>query len=73
MKDYQLWIIGRYPDQDKNYKYYWDVDMPSKGEYYRNEEYETNFKSEPTYYQIYEIVSQGTLVSPKFATEEEIF
>ena len=47
---------------------FWDYyDHPPDPEYYRPE-----FNDEATHYQIYETVSEGTPVSPVFATKEEM-
>ena len=54
-------------------EYFWECECSPPDEmYYRNKYYGTEFKSEPTHYQIYETVSEGTPVSPKFATEDEM-
>lgn len=45
--------------------YFWEYDAPPDPEYYR-----PAFMSEPTAFQIYETVSEGTPVSPVFETRE---
>ena len=75
MRDYQLFLEGKHPEQEsirKWHKYYWDYDSPPDEMYCRSEAYHTKFKSASTYYQVYESVSEGTPVSPKFATEDEL-
>ena len=44
----------------------WDGDPPSR------EHYRPAFTEEPTWYQMYETVSEGTPVTPPFATKEEL-
>lgn len=49
-------------------KYYWEwTDNPPDKEYYRPE-----FEKEPTHYQIYETVSEGTPTSPVFESKEQL-
>lgn len=69
-----LWSQGKHPDQlDETYsvdeyEFYWEwVGDPPDRAYYRPE-----FKEEPTWFQAYETVSEGTPVSPPFATREEL-
>jgi len=71
IEEFNLWQKGEHPDQ-KQYndtsKYYWDWDgMPPNCDYYREP-----FSDEPTHYQIYETVSEGTPVSPVFETLDEL-
>ena len=48
--------------------FYWDYSgMPPDKNYYR-----PKWTEEPTHYQVYETVSEGTPVSPHFATKEEL-
>jgi len=64
------WEAGEDPNRAKypDIRYFWDWDgSPPDGESYR-----PAFESEPTAYQIYETVSEGTPTSPVFETEEEI-
>ena len=69
----QQWIEGTHPDQEDpeiavKYPYYWDwVGPPPDMDYYR-----PAFESEPTHYQIYENITEGTPVSPVFETEAEM-
>ena len=47
---------------------YWEYESsPPDREYYRPE-----YSEDPTWYQVYETVSEGTPVSPPFATQEEL-
>lgn len=49
-------------------KYYWeDVGNPPDPSYYR-----PKFAEEPTWFQVYQTVSEGYPVSPPFATQEEL-
>lgn len=67
-----LWMKGEHPDQEKDYamknKYYWEWggDPPDP------ESYRPEFKEEPTHYQIYETVSEGSPISPVFEKEEDM-
>lgn len=50
------------------YKYYWDYNgSPPNKNYYR-----PKWETEPTWVQMYETVSEGTPVTPAFATKEEL-
>lgn len=66
------WIKGFLEWQEGNgqseIKYYWDSEGNPPNEEYCRE----SFTSEPTHYQIYETVSEGTPVSPVFETKEQI-
>lgn len=61
------WHAGEVDDREKKYladhPWYWDWSAPPNRECYRE-----TFDSEPTHYQIYETVSEGTPVSPVFAS-----
>lgn len=64
---YELWKKGEHPDYDEKFKY-WDWGgSPPDPEYYHPE-----WEQEPTWYQMYETVSEGTPVTPTFATKEEL-
>lgn len=73
LKNHLLWLEGKHPDQldgsGKEYENYADWDgNPPDVKYYR-----PNWKEEDrTWWQIYETVSEGTPVSPPFATKEEL-
>lgn len=75
---YDLWRAGarkgderlewgyRTPYRDD--AYFWeDGNWPPEPDYYRPE-----FTEEPTWYQVYEDISEGTPITPPFATKEEI-
>ena len=69
---YELWKKGEHPDQGKDWMEegtkYWDWEgSPPDPEYYH-----PKWEQEPTWYQVYETVSEGTPVSPAFATKEEL-
>lgn len=73
--NHQLWLRGEHPSQSdpnsgaKECKYYaqWEGNPPDV-EYYR-----PDWKDgEATWYQLYETVTEGTPVSPPFATEQEL-
>jgi len=66
MEGFKQWQEGKYPHQLEGY--YWDCEgMPPEEETYR-----PAFTEEPIWYQLYETVSEGTPVSPSFATLEEL-
>jgi len=58
----------KYPEHKEKYPFYWM--------YYGNppdkESYRPKFTEEPTWYQMYETVTEGTPVTPAFATKEEL-
>jgi len=68
----KLWEEGKHPNQlskdyDTNCTYEeWDGDAPDI-KYYLTKPFKN-----PTWYQMYETVSEGTPVTPKFKTEEEL-
>lgn len=51
----------------KEFKYYWEYEMPPEADGYRQP-----FDVEPTWYQVYETVSEGTPVTPPFETIDEL-
>jgi hypothetical protein len=65
------WESGERPSyisEESRNKEYWDYHgSPPDKDYYRPE-----FNEEPTWYQAYQTVSEGTPVSPPFATEDEL-
>jgi len=73
VRNYLLWESGTHRDQlsgsAKGTKTYaeWDGDAPER-KYYRPHWNE----SEATWWQVYETVSEGTPVTPSFATKEEL-
>lgn len=55
-------------EHKKDHPFYWQWNgKPPDPKYYR-----PDWKSAPTYYQVYETVSEGTPVTPHFATKEEL-
>ena len=70
---YELWKKGGHPEQlDDPERYtdceYWEWEgNPPNPDYCR-----PAFKEEPTWYQVYETVSEGTPVTPPFETKEEL-
>lgn len=66
VKNYHLWKKGSHPDQQE-YPYWEWAGKPPDPDYYRPE-----FDQEPTYYQVYETISEGVPVTPPFATKEEL-
>lgn len=76
--NFLLWQKGEHPDQlkyqDENEilnEYYWEwAGMPPHKKYYKY--YLPETEQEKTWYQAYETVSEGTPVTPPFATKEEL-
>lgn len=72
-KEHQLWEKGEHPDQKGDdmgeYRYYadWNGNPPDRDYYHPDWKPE-----EMTWWQVYETVSEGTPVSPAFATPEEL-
>ena len=71
---FDLWREGKHPEQIKypNKSWvkdqdWWEYDSPPNRESYR-----PDFAEPPTWFQVYENVSEGTPVSPPFATKEEL-
>ncbi|HEY0657275.1 MAG TPA: hypothetical protein VGD05_02315 [Pyrinomonadaceae bacterium] len=75
IENHQLWLESKHPDQLKNpetmkeYKYFaeWGGDAPEI-DYYRPKWSD----EERTHYQLYESTSEGTPLTPPFATKEEL-
>lgn len=68
---YNLWKEHKHPDQQKDYvdddTAYWDwCGTPPDPNYYHQK------FDDATWYQVYETVSEGTPVTPPFATREEL-
>lgn len=68
------WLEGKYPDQvsglAKDGDYFWDwAGNPPDRESYRERSWT---EKEATHFQMYETVSEGTPVSPVFATLQEL-
>lgn len=60
------WESGKRPDNDD--KYYWEY----AGRCPEKDDYVDYDGVEPTWYQLYETVSEGSPVTPPFATEQEL-
>lgn len=61
------WESGTHPEQQQDMEFWeWEGDPPDR-DYYRQE-----WSVEPTAYLIYETVSEGTPVSPVFATLDDL-
>jgi len=69
LKNCILWAKGEHPNQNPEYKYFWDYDgNPPDKDYYA-----PNWTDEEKNgFAVYETVSEGTPVSPTFATREEL-
>lgn len=72
--NFDLWRVGKHEDQikypDKSWvkgQDFWEYDSPPD-----RESYLPIFMQEPTWYQVYETVSEGTPVTPPFATQDEL-
>ena len=66
-QDYALWVKGEHPDQRDDLEYWeWESAPPDR------ESYRPAFAAPPTWVQMYETVSEGTPVSPAFATKQEL-
>lgn len=74
IENHQLWLEGKHPDQldpkiANKYQFYaqWSGNAPDV------ESYLPDIKpEEKTWFQVYETVSEGTPVTPPFATEDEL-
>jgi hypothetical protein len=66
---FKLWCEGEHPDQDPDTKYYWEQDSPPNKESYRDRKWT---QEEATHFVVYETVSEGTPVTPAFATAESL-
>jgi hypothetical protein len=72
VRDLMLWERDEHPDQAggtlSEYRHLWEwTDGPPDKDSYR-----PAFASEPTHYQIYETVSEGTPTSPAFETLDDL-
>ena len=77
IKESAEWQEGIHKSQIQGYgkdtKYFWDYEGPPPDlEYYRCLEHKTLFDGPADSYQIYETVSEGTPVSPKFTSLEDM-
>ena len=68
IENYQLWKAGKHPNQNKKYAYYWERDGgPPQPDGYR-----PKYDNDPTWYQVYETVSEGTPLTPPFETKKAL-
>ncbi len=69
-ENFRQWETGDHPDlsDETRHMEYWEYDggPPMK------EDYRPPFAEAPTWYQVYETISEGTPVSPPFPTLEEL-
>jgi len=67
IEEYQLWQKGEHPSQNADYEYWeWEGDPP------QSDWYRPKFTEKPTWYQVYETVSEGTPVTPPLETKEKL-
>jgi hypothetical protein len=70
MKDFDLWRAGVHPEQPYDFaRYFWEYSSPPDAEFCRERRWTPE---EATHYQMYETVSEGTPVTPVFATKAEL-
>lgn len=64
------WDNGTHKDIEykKDYPFYWQWSSSPPSE----ESYRPTFREEPTWFQVYETVSEGTPVTPPFSTKQEL-
>lgn len=69
IENFKLWENGEHPAQERNkdIKYFWEWENPPDEETCR-----PRFCGDPTWYQVYETVSEGTPVTPPFETKDEL-
>lgn len=78
IEEYEHWKCGEHPDQgpDGLFTKYHSGEKMEFWEYHggppRPEWYRPKFTEEPTWFQVYETVSEGTPITPPFATPEEL-
>lgn len=75
MNNLLLWREGKLAERHGHSicKYYWEyAGNPPDANYYRSKDDGTDFQSPPDMFQVYEIVTKGTPISPKFETLEEM-
>lgn len=65
MEEFEVWKGES--EKERDYKYYWEYNSPPDEDLCR-----PKFTEEPTWYQVYETVSEGSPVSPPFATKKEL-
>lgn len=70
LANFDLWRQGKHPSQPCTYsRYFWEYDPPPDQDYYRDRKWGAE---EATHYQVYQTVSEGSPVTPAFATKEEL-
>lgn len=69
LAEFDQWRAGTHPDQLEGVPYFWDYDTPPDERICRERKWT---EAEATHYQIYETVTEGTPVSPIFATLAEL-
>jgi len=69
LRELDLWKKGEHPRQSKSCKYFWEYSSPPDESFHRKRKWTVG---EATHYQIYETVSEGTPVSPVFASLEDM-
>jgi hypothetical protein len=68
--NFNMWQEGKHPSQPCEYcRYYWEYDSPPDEEAYRDRKWT---EEDATHFQAYETVSEGTPVTPAFATREAL-
>lgn len=70
MANFALWQEGKHPAQPCEYcRYFWEYDSPPDEEYHRTQKWSMD---DATHYQMYETVTEGTPITPIFATKEDL-
>jgi hypothetical protein len=69
LAEFDQWRSGTHPEQDADIPYFWDYSSPPAEERYRQRKWTAE---EATHYQIYETVTEGTPVSPIFASLDDM-
>ena len=65
-----LWQRGEHPSQPSGYgRYFWEYDAPPDEDTHRDRKWSAD---EATHFQMYETVSEGSPVTPSFATTAEL-
>jgi|SRR5712675_695172 len=68
--NFELWQVGKHEAQPCKYcKFFWEYDSPPDQQAYRKRKWT---EAEATHYQVYETVSEGTPITPRFASKEEL-
>ena len=67
MKELKEWEAGTHPELCDYIKYYWEYSSPPDKTTCR-----PRFEKEPTWFQVYETVSEGTPVTPPFSSKAEL-